>query len=131
METQSKLQQEMEASVKRSFQQGKNVPAVGDVHLPAKGKKFKDMTNFEKTKLAMDVVRNQPGRIPRDTMIKQLMNQKGMTRSQAKEEIKRFDTYMVSQFLERMEKTELEKSISPERVKPLIGAMFRGMGFQA
>lgn len=127
METQSKLRQAMEEAGKKGYQVDvKKMPNGNSKPV----KQFKDLTDVEKAKLAMDHIRNQPGRPSKEIMLKQLQA-KGMTRAQAKEEIKRFDGYMVKEFLTQMEKTEMEKSVSPERVKPLVGAMFRGMGFQA
>lgn len=127
METQSKLRQSMEAAGKKGYQVNVKDFPNGNV-LPAK--QFKDMTNVEKAKMAMDHIRSQPGRPSRDHAIKQLQA-KGMTRAQAKEEIKLFDSYMVTQFLEEMEKKELSKSIEPGKVKPIVSSIFGGLGFQA
>lgn len=82
------------------------------------------------TREAMEAIRTQPGRPTRDVMIKQLMAQKGMTRAQAKEEIRRFDGFMVKEYLVKKRQADAhETSIGLKKVKPLTSAIFRGMGY--
>lgn len=80
----------------------------------------------EKLKMALEVVKAQPGRPPKDAMIRQLMAQKGMTRAQAKEQIKRFDLYMAHQFIQQQETARLAEAIDPSKAKTLTKAIFMG-----
>ena len=96
----------------------------------AQAKDFKTMTSVERSEMAMNAIRTQPGRPSRQQMILKLQREKGMTRAQAKEEIKRFDAYMVTQYLGQMENESLKESVSSAKVKPLTAAIFGGMGYR-
>jgi hypothetical protein len=79
-----------------------------------------------KMQMALKVVKAQPGRPPKEEMIRTLMVQKGLTRAQAKQQIVKFDQYMASQFIQQQEQANLAMSIDPSRAKPLTRAIFMG-----
>jgi hypothetical protein len=54
------------------------------------------------------------------------MAQKGMTRAQAKEQIKRFDLYMAHQFIQQQETARLAEAIDPSKAKVMTKAIFMG-----
>ena len=79
---------------------------------------------------AMEIIRSQPGRPTREIMIKRCMMEKGLTRAQAKDMVKRFDAEMVQQYLAEKAKNERHETVvGLGNVKPLTTAIFRGMGY--
>lgn len=111
----SKLQAQMDEHVSRSKE------AAASNAQNAKG-----LTLQQKEALALDAVKAQPGRPTKEIAIKQLMRERGMTRAQAKAELKRFDQYLVAQFIGQLDQQALSESVN--HVKPLALAINQGLG---
>lgn len=76
----------------------------------------------------MDLIRNQPGRQPREVIIRMSMQQKGLTRAQAKAELKAFDKMMFERYREEELKVSSGMDFNNKKVKPLVANLFRGLG---
>jgi uncharacterized protein YneF (UPF0154 family) len=99
----------------------------------------KILKSFPKDKVAraIEIVRSQPGRPPREQLIQQVMRNHGKTRKQAKDMIDKHDDAMARQFLLTQQRQEtddvLAQAVEMDRIKPLTRAvvktMYPGMGF--
>lgn len=62
-------------------------------------------------------------------MIRQTMTQRGITRAQAKDVIKKFDEEMLIRFVIEKNKRQQEQHVGLNRVKPIVRNAYRGMGY--